>query len=52
MQHLSELVVVRKPQIVQRLIKTLDSSTVHLVVRTVATVYPYHGGLVAVRGRI
>src|SRR5258708_5482613 len=52
MQNLPNPIVVSKTGICQCLIETGDRSTVHLLVKAVATVYSHHRGLVAIGGRI
>jgi hypothetical protein len=47
-QHASEAIVAREPDIFQRLIEARDRSLVHLLVRPVATVNPDDRGLVPI----
>src|SRR5262245_37906252 len=47
-QHASEALVAREPDIFQRLIETRDRPLVHLFVRPVAAVNPNGGGLITV----
>ncbi len=47
-QHLSEPVVDGKADVDQRSIEAGDTSTVHLLVRTVAARHPHNRGLIAV----
>ncbi|HEY8187823.1 MAG TPA: hypothetical protein VIF64_17260, partial [Pyrinomonadaceae bacterium] len=47
-QHASEALVVREPDIFQRLIETRDRPLVHLPVRPVAAVNPDHRGLITI----
>jgi quercetin dioxygenase-like cupin family protein len=51
-QHLSDLLVVSKADVGQRLIETGDRPMVHLLMRTIAAVDPHHRGLVAVSNRV
>jgi hypothetical protein len=47
-QHASEALVVREPDIFQRLIETRDRPLVHLMVRPVAAVNPDDRGLITI----
>jgi hypothetical protein len=47
-QHASEALVAREPDIFQRLIETRDRPLVHLPVRPVAAVNPDDRGLIAI----
>lgn len=51
MQHLREVTVLGDADIAERLVKTRDRPTVHLLVGPVAAVHPHHRGLIAVSGR-
>src|SRR6516225_2891110 len=47
-QHASESLVVREPDIFQRLIETRDRTLVHLLVQPVAAVHPDDRGLITI----